>query len=62
MVVVVPSAAVPEAIAGLEASGQAAWLVGEVAAAEELGGRYVEAPLEPAVASEAVDARGTGPG
>jgi phosphoribosylformylglycinamidine cyclo-ligase len=64
MVVVVPAAAVLDATAELEASGQAAWLVGEVAPAEELGGRYAEAPIELAgmAVSHPVGAQGTGPG
>jgi phosphoribosylformylglycinamidine cyclo-ligase len=44
MVVVVPPAGVAVAIAELGAAGFPAWTVGEVAPAEELGGRYVEGP------------------
>ncbi|HEX8940861.1 MAG TPA: phosphoribosylformylglycinamidine cyclo-ligase [Candidatus Limnocylindrales bacterium] len=45
MVAIVPPDAVEPAIAHLAAAGVPAWLVGEVAAADELGGRYVEAAL-----------------
>ena len=45
MVVVVPPAAAGPAIAELGRRGLAAWRVGEVRPAAELGGRYVEGPL-----------------
>jgi phosphoribosylformylglycinamidine cyclo-ligase len=45
MVVVVPPAAVDTTVGALAAEGIAAAVVGEVAAADELGGRYAEGPL-----------------
>ena len=47
MVLVVPPAAVTAVIAAAEATGIPATVVGEVVAADAVGGaRYVEAPLE----------------
>jgi len=45
MIVVVPPDAVAPAIASLAHDGLAAWLVGEVAPVDELGGRYAEGAL-----------------
>ena len=45
MIAVVPADAVERAVASLARSGVPAWLVGEVAPVEALGGRYVEGPL-----------------
>ncbi|HYC07267.1 MAG TPA: AIR synthase-related protein, partial [Candidatus Binatia bacterium] len=42
MIVVVPPDAVAPSIASLAHDGLAAWLVGEVAPVDELGGRYAE--------------------
>jgi hypothetical protein len=46
MVVTVPADAVPITIAGMQAAGVEAWLVGEVVEAAAVGARYVEGRLE----------------